>query len=160
MTRTARTLVALALTVGLAACSDEPDNAGRIKTDCTQTSAATVEEFARAPLPKSATSIEVFCSGFTDTLVRARIVMPRRDLGRFVRDAGFSGPLREGVRPFTESTRDPPTWQIKGIDRVRGLDEQCLKVKTPACAGLAGRGVVVDLDTPSRAIVYLEAFTS
>jgi hypothetical protein len=155
-------LLAVALTLSLAACSDdEPDNEGRIKVDCSETSAATVENFARAPIPKGATSLEVFCSGFTDTLVRARIVMPRRDLRRFLRDAGFSAPPRRGVRPFTERADDPPTWQIKRIEHVLGHEEDCLAVKTKACAsGLAGRKIVVDLDTPNRAIVYLQAFTS
>lgn len=154
-------LAALAVLLALAGCSNEPDNEGRIRVDCSETSADTVEDFARAPLPDSATSLDVFCTGFTDTLVRARVVMPRKDLNRFLRDAGFSAPPRRGVRPFTERENDPPTWQIKRIDHVLGHEEDCLAVKTPACAsGLAGRKVIVDLDTPHQAIVYLQAFTS
>ena len=161
MTRRA-TAAALALALSVAAgCSDEPDHDGRITVDCSQTSAATVEDFARAPLPASATSIEVFCDGFTDIYVRARVVMPRRDLRRFLRGAGVDKPLRRGFRPFSEHEDDPPTWQIRSIERVLGHEEDCLAVKTPACSsGLAGRKVIVDLDSPHRAIVYLEAFTT
>jgi len=154
---------AIALTLALSAtgCSDEPDNEGRIKVKCSQTSARTVVDFARSPLPKSATSLDVFCDGFTDTYVRARVVMARRDLRGFLRAANISTPLRSGFRPFAEREKDPETWQIKTIERVLGQEEDCLKDKTPACAsGLAGRKVIVDLDTPGRAIVYLEAFTS
>lgn len=161
MTRRA-TAAALTFVLSVAAgCSNEPDHAGRIKVDCSQTSAATVEDFARAPLPASATSLEVFCDGFTDIYVRARVVMPRRDLRRFLRGAGVDKPLRRGFRPFSEREDDPPTWQIKSIKRVLGHEEDCLAVTTPACAsGLAGRKVIVDLDSPHRAIVYLEAFTT
>jgi hypothetical protein len=151
---------ALVLVLGLTACSDEPDTEGRSKTDCAKTNAATVEDFVHTPLPPSVISAEVFCKGFTDTLVRARITMPRAALRPFVRDAGLSAPLRRGTRPFVEREGDPPTWQIKTIEHVLGLDEDCLYLKTPACAGLAGRKVVVDLDEPGRAIVYLEAFTT
>jgi len=156
------TAAALTFVLSVAAgCSNEPDHAGRIKVDCSQTSAATVEDFARAPLPASATSLEVFCDGVTDIYVRARVVMPRRDLRRFLRGAGVDKPLRRGFRPFSEREDDPPTWQIKSIERVLGHEEDCLAVTTPACAsGLAGRKVIVDLDSPHRAIVYLEAFTT
>ena len=161
MTRRA-TAAALTFVLSVAAgCSNEPDHAGRIKVDCSQTSAATIEDFARAPLPPSAMSLEVFCDGFTDIYVRARVVMPRRDLRRFLRGAGVDKPLRRGFRPFSEREDDPPTWQIKSIERVLGHEENCLAVKTAACSsGLAGRKVIVDLDTPHRATVYLEAFTT
>ena len=153
--------IALALAAGLAGCSDEPDHEGRVKVDCERTSAATVEDFARAPLPASATSLEVFCDGFTDTYVRARIVMPRRDLRSFLRAAGIKQPLRRGFRPFSEHEDDPPTWQVKSIEHVLGHEEDCLAVKSAACAsGLAGRKLIVDLDNLRRATVYLEAFTT
>jgi len=87
--------------------------------------------------------------------------MPRRDLRRFLRGARVDKPLRRGFRPFSEREDDPPTWQIKSIERVLGHEENCLAVKTAACSsGLAGRKVIVDLDTPHRATVYLEAFTT
>lgn len=161
MTRRA-TAAALTFVLSVAAgCSDEPDHEARTRVDCSQTSAATIEDFARAPLPPSATSLEVFCDGFTDIYVRARVVMPRRDLRRFLRGAGVDKPLRRGFRPFSEREDDPPTWQIKSIERVLGHEENCLAVKTAACSsGLAGRKVIVDLDTPHRATVYLEAFTT
>jgi len=155
------TAAALALVLSCAGCSDEPDQVGRVKLDCSQTSAATVEDFARAPLPASATSLEVFCDGVTDTYVRARVVMPRRDLRSFLRAAGIEQPLRRGFRPFSEHDDDPPTWQIKSIEHVLGHAEDCLAAKSPACAsGLAGRKLIVDLDSPRRATLYLEAFTT
>lgn len=163
MTRRASALAAVILALSAAAggCSDESDHTTRIKVDCAQTSAATVEDFAHAPLPPSATSLEVFCTGFTDTYVRARVVIARRDLRRFLRGAGISTPLRRGLRPFAEHENDPPTWQIKAIEHELGHEEDCLQDKTPACAsGLAGRKLIVDLDTPHRATVYLEAFTT
>lgn len=162
MTMRSRALAAIATAAALSAagCSEEPDHEGRVRTECTQSSAATVEQFARAPLPASATSLEVFCVGFTDMLVRARIVMPRRALRGFLRAADFSAPPRPGLRPFTERENDPPSWQIKKAGRVLGHEEECLKVKTRACATLAGRAIVIDLDDPHRAIVYLQAFTS
>ena len=158
--RSAAAALALVLSVA-AGCSDESDHEARTRVDCSQTSAATIEDFARAPLPPSAMSLEVFCDGFTDIYVRARVVMPRRDLRRFLRGAGVDKPLRRGFRPFSEREDDPPTWQIKSIERVLGHEENCLAVKTAACSsGLAGRKVIVDLDTPHRATVYLEAFTT
>jgi len=163
MTICRRALATIATAVALSAtgCSDKPDHDRRIKVDCSQTSAATVEEFARAPLPASATSLEVFCEGFMDTFVRARIVMPRRALRGFLREADFSAPPRRGSRPFGERENDPPSWQIKRAEHVLGHQEDCMKVDTQACAsGLAGRAVVVDLDDRRRAIVYLRAFTS
>ncbi len=156
------TLAAFATAMALAAggCSDADDE-GPITTDCTETSAATVESFARAPIPESATTIEVFCSGFTDIFVRARIVLPRRDLDVFLDDAHFSAPPRRGVRPFTRHKNDPATWKIAQVKRVLGHEEECAQVKTLVCkSGLAGRRVIVDLDTPGRATVYLQAYTT
>lgn len=63
---------------------------------------------------------------------------------------------------FTDTAKDPLRWKVDAIVRVAGHEERCLSAKdVAACAtGLAGRRVMVDLDDPARAVVYLEAFTS
>lgn len=102
------------------------------------------------------------CKGFTDTFVRARVDLPRTELDALISGASFSAPLRPGYRPFADRAKDPLRWKVDAIVSVAGHEESCLSAKgVAACAtGPAGRRVMVDLDDPVRAVVYLEAFTS
>ena len=79
-----------------------------------------------------------------------------------ISEANLSGPLRPGYRLFVDTATDALRWKVDALFSVAGHEESCLSAKdVAACAtGLAGRRVMVDLDDPARAVVYLEAFTS
>jgi len=151
------------MVVSASGCGDGGGKDERIlEAVCSEPPRATVENFMAVRLPPSAQVAQIDCKGFTDTFVRARVDVPRTELDTLISGANFSGPLRPGYRPFADTATDTLGWKVDAIVSVAGHEERCLSAKdVAACAtGLAGRRVMVDLDDPVRAVVYLEAFTS
>lgn len=150
-------VVSLALLSLSGGCGDDSGGDRLLSVDCFADSPQAaptrdeIEEFARLELPPSARVVERDCEGFMDTFLSARITMDRRDLRRFIAAAGLSREPERGAHPIgpegIQALGGPPVVP----ERVLGHDE--------FRKGL-GRNLVIDLDQPGQATVYLQAFTT
>jgi hypothetical protein len=107
---------ALALSAG--ACS-EPDNEGRVRSDCftdspeSRPTPAEERAFTRIDLPPEARGLTATCVGFMDRNLVARFDLPRSALGPWLRASGFRVtervPLRaeDGTGPFRRLSVTP-----------------------------------------------------
>lgn len=135
-----RAVLAIVLALALGACGD--DDQPRGATDAT---AAKIESFAKVTLPASARDIRAAGATSMDESLHASFVIDRGDLDAFVASADFANPLQQDYRPyaFTEFG-----WHLDRIDdALGGRDER---------PGF-GRELVIDLDKPDVATVYLVA---
>lgn len=155
-TRRGRALAAAALLAALAAgaCgqSSPPEPAPGRSEERTELpprpSVVEAERFARIDVPRSATDVEAVSGGAMDEVLRMRFTIPRADLATFVRGSRFTERLEEGYRPFLDGEVAETGWKTERIERLRGVSE--------IVDGL-GRRVLVDLDDPERATVYVVA---
>jgi hypothetical protein len=136
-----RLLLALAAALMLGGCGSDDPPRGPAK----QPSAQKIESFAHIQLPASARDIKAKSEASMDESLHASFVIDRDDVDGLVKSAGFASPLEKGYKPyaFTEFG-----WHLDQIrDALGGKDDK---------PGF-GRELVIDLDTPDIAKVYLVA---
>ena len=112
----------------------------------TTPSRAEIERFGRIQLPRSAREIDATKETASDERLKLRFVMDRGDVGAFARSAGL--PLERGYKPYAAEELG---WHLDRIRETLGGHQ--------ARPGY-GRMLVIDLDRPRVATVYLIASTS
>ncbi len=111
---------------------------------------ATIEQYARIKLPASATDIHSYTESGMDRIILVRFTLPATDLSQFLRDAGYTEPLRNNYNPLS-------AWN--------GYDLPWLQPESAAnfAGGIASelsfaKRIFVDTSDPQTYIVYLEHF--
>jgi hypothetical protein len=137
-----------AFALGLAACGgDEPERAEKPSAPRgEQPTRAEIEEFGKVKLPASTRDVQARMSHGIDTGLFLRFEIDRDDVDAFVRDGNFDA--QAGFRPSYPYTEEG--WRLDRIRNTLGAEE--LK-------GSFGRELVIDLDRPDVATVYLVATT-
>jgi hypothetical protein len=107
-----------------------------------------IERFGRIVMPPSARDVEATREVALDERLKLRFTMDRADVDAFVRDARFKPPLKRGYEPYAATELG---WQLDRIENTLGGDEN-----EPGY----GRMLVIDLDRPAVATVYLIASTT
>jgi hypothetical protein len=138
-----RLAVLLLFGLVLAACGGSGDD--RL-TSGQEASRAKIESFAHVQLPSSARDIQATSRRGIDESLHAKFVIDRGDVNALVDGAKFTPAPAKGYRayPFSEIG-----WHL---DRIKNT----LGGKDDTTAGL-GRTLVIDLDKPDVATVYLVA---
>jgi hypothetical protein len=140
-------LILAVLALGLAACGgDEPERAPTSAPRGEEPTRAEIEEFGRVKLPASTRDVQARMSHGIDTGMFLRFEMDRDDVDAFVRDGHFDA--QTGFKPSYPYTEEG--WRLDRIRNTIGAQE--LK-------GDFGRELVIDLDRPDVATVYLVATT-
>jgi hypothetical protein len=109
---------------------------------------AEIESFGRIRMPPSARDVDATSVSSIDQRLKVRFTMDRADLDAFVRGARFSPALKRGYEPYSANELG---WHLDRIRNTLGGDES-----EPGY----GRLLVIDLDRPNVATVYLIASTS
>ncbi|MFM7366095.1 MAG: hypothetical protein ACKO11_16690 [Cuspidothrix sp.] len=60
-----------------------------------------IESLARIKLPASSENIEIHTESGINKLILIRLVLNKKDLNSFLKNAGYIKPLKQGFRPFT-----------------------------------------------------------
>lgn len=109
-----------------------------------------IEESARIKLPATVQDLHVHTESGIDTLVVIRFTMQKNELETFLKDAGYTEPLRPNFRPFrSQELQDIPWWNP---DAVREPSGGLLSTEDWASE------LMVDTSDPRSATVYLKAF--
>jgi hypothetical protein len=119
---------------------------GTSSANTTEPSRAEIEEFGRITLPESARDVEARMSSALDTGMFLRFVMDRQDVDAFVRSGNFDAkPNYKPTYAYNEVG-----WHLDQVSNAVGVEE---------FDGNFGRELVIDLDQPDVATVYLVAST-
>jgi len=149
--------IGFVLGLALAGCggSDDPKPrtpAGDLRdlehTTKDEATKAQLERFARVRIPASATNLRSYSRSAMDTQVLVSFEIPRADLDAFVASGNFRRTLTDNDRAIGSTVGGEIGWHLDKAKRVMGLGE--------VMSGL-GRNLVVVLDDPRLAAVYLEA---
>jgi len=122
-------------------------------TDAGQSSTldqATIEQYARIKLPASATDIHSYTESGMDRIIYVRFTLPASDLEQFLRDSGYSEPLRNNYNPIS-------AWPKKRFDWWHADQAQSFRggeVSEPSF----WKNIFVDTSDPQTYIVYLKHF--
>jgi hypothetical protein len=108
-------------------------------------STAHIEHFAHIKLPPSARDVKSRSQAAMDESLSLSFVMDRGDLDAFVKSARFTPPLERGYQPYAFTELG---WNLDKIKHTLGGKED-----KPGF----GRELVIDLDKPDVATVYLIA---
>lgn len=146
-------LVLAALSLVLAACGGEDNDRGTpargtpaARSGGETPTRAEIEEFGKIKLPASARQIDATMDSALDTGLFLRFVMDRKDVDGFVRDGHFQA--KAGYEPTYDYSESG--WHLDRIRNTLGAEE---------FDGNYGRELVIDLDRPDVATVYLVAST-
>ena len=148
----AATLVALLL---VSACGgeEEADRAAEQRRPPDHATGADPRHVARQSglaIPAGARELEATEQGAIDTLWTLRLTLPRERLEAFVEGSQLTG-ARTERRPFLDGEVSRLGWRPSAIERYRAYQD--------VRAGVTRR-VIVDLDRPGEAVVYVLAFSS
>jgi hypothetical protein len=69
-----------------------------------------IESLARIKLPASNQNIQVHNESGIDKLILIRLVLNKKDLNSFLKNAGYVKPLKQGFRPFTSEEFENIAW--------------------------------------------------
>ena len=69
-----------------------------------------IESLARIKLPPSSQNIQVHNESGIDKLILIRLVLNKKDLNSFLKNAGYVKPLKQGFRPFTCEVFENIAW--------------------------------------------------
>jgi hypothetical protein len=107
-----------------------------------------IERFGRIRMPPSARDVQATREVAFDERMKLRFTMDRADVDAFVRAASFTPPLKRGYQPYPSHELG---WQLDRIRNTLGGDES-----EPGY----GRMLVIDLDRPAVATVYMIVSTT
>ncbi|HLK96163.1 MAG TPA: hypothetical protein VK364_00200 [Hymenobacter sp.] len=111
---------------------------------------ATIEQYARIKLPASATDIHSYTESGMDRIILVRFTLPAGALEQFLRDAGYSEPLRNNYNPVS-------AWPEEKFDWWNPDQAQSFRGGKAAEPGF-WKNIFVDASDPQTSIVYLEHF--
>jgi len=69
-----------------------------------------IESLGRIKLPASNQNIQVHNESGIDKLILIRLVLNKKDLNSFLKNAGYVKPLKQGFRPFTSEEFENIAW--------------------------------------------------
>ncbi len=111
---------------------------------------ATIEQYARIKLPANATDIYSYTESGIDRIIYVRFTLPASDLDQFLRDSGYTEPLRNNYDPVvTRPQKRLDWWHADQAQSFRGSS-----IGEPSFA----KNIFVDTSDPQTYIVYLEHF--
>ncbi len=111
---------------------------------------ATIEQYARIMLPASATDIHSYTESGIDRIIYVRFTLPASDLDQFLRDSGYTEPLRNNYNPIPVWTKEEFDWWH--ADQAQSFRDG--KASEPSF----WKNIFVDTSDPQTYIVYLEHF--
>lgn len=144
-----RVAAAVALLL-LAACAGGQRGEG-VPSEATAEQRQELEEFARVTLPPSAADVEVVSQSGIDAMLFARFTIAGSDVETFLAEAGVE-PADEEASVVSITPPAATGWaeEIDALQRARTAEE---------FDGAFGRKIVVGLDDPERALVFVLATT-